>query len=272
MLVPSKYKFAPNFFWGNCACCPEAADNTPWTGISGSDGKLFLQSGKFSSTLKDSEDVSAQLTPGSSPTGITWDGTDTPWCINSFTTFPNNSYAFKQSGQFTSTIKLSHDYDDGGTHNDLEGISWDATDTITAEEFRNSSGNDKLVRYSGMFTSTIKDSEDITSVDTLPEGASYDSGDTPWTGRGGGPGGKLYKQQGQFTSTILTSTAINSVLTPGDISWDGTNTLVTDTVSPGKLMLISGQFSTTVKTSQDVSTWSSNFDLFGINTNTLTVG
>ncbi len=73
--------------------------DTVWAG-SGTPGgeKLYLQSGEFSATLKTSLDVSGVDV---SLTGISWDGTNTPW----------SGYAadklYLQSGQFSATLKTS---------------------------------------------------------------------------------------------------------------------------------------------------------------------
>ena len=70
--------------------------NTPWCGWT--DDKLYLQSGVFSATIKDSQYIGGVA---SQVWGISWDGSNTP--------FSGNNKLFLQSGQFTSTLKTSED-------------------------------------------------------------------------------------------------------------------------------------------------------------------
>ena len=67
----------------------------PWCGAF--DDKLYLQSA-YSSTVKTSEAIGAKSTL---PTGVSWNGTNTPWQSNS------NDRFFMTSGQFSSVIKSS---------------------------------------------------------------------------------------------------------------------------------------------------------------------
>jgi len=74
-----------------------------------------------------------------------------------------------------------------------------------------------LLLLSGQFTSTIKDSEDVTSVNTNLNGISFDGTDTYWCGHD--IADKLYRQSGMFTSTIKDSENISGIDTaPKDIS------------------------------------------------------
>jgi hypothetical protein len=209
--------------------------DTPWIGWA--TNRLFLQSGQFSSTLKTSEDVSA--TEGACR-GISWDGTNTPWCGVS-----GGSLLRLQSGQFTSTIK------DTQSVNSLdltaEGLTWDGTNTPWI-----GSQADKLYLQSGQFTSTLKTSQSVNSVDSWPTGISWDGVNTPWIGLADD---KLYLQSGQFTSTLKTSESIVGIDDfPRGISYDGTNTPWCGN-GDRKLYLQSGQFTSTLKTSQSNITW-----------------
>ena len=99
MLMLSKLfnlPWPPEFFFPDCPCCAPPGD-TPWCS---EPTKLALQSGQFTSTIKTSEDV------GISPTGISWDGTNTLWA-NPGRVGVAFSKLVLQSGQFTSTIKTS---------------------------------------------------------------------------------------------------------------------------------------------------------------------
>ena len=214
-----------------------ATTATPWCGSAGD--KLFLQSGQFTSTVKDSEPVTGVDTD---PRGISWDGTNTPWTGN----YANKLYL--QSGQFTSTVKTSQSV--SGVDTGPNGVSWDGTNTPW-------SGSEaaKLYLQSGQFTSTVKTSEDVSGVDTAPNDMSYDGTNTPWIGFSDK---KLYLQSGQFTATVKDSQSISGVdTTPDGISWDGTNTPWSGGAAD-KLYLQSGQFTSTMKTSEDVSGIDSN--------------
>jgi hypothetical protein len=209
--------------------------DTPWIGLTSD--KLFLQSGQFTSTLKTSEDISATET---ACRGISWDGTNTPWCGVQF-----GSCLRLQSGQFTSTIKDSQNVNITDTTSG--GVTWDGENTPWV-----GSQSDKLYLQSGQFTSTLKTSESVNSVDSEPTGISYDGVNTPWIGFAGD---KLYLQSGQFTSTVKTSEFIQSIENFGTgISYDGTNTPWSG-AGDRKLYLQSGQFTSTLKTSLLITTW-----------------
>jgi hypothetical protein len=254
-----------------CACCqpPWAVEagilidaNTPWCGSENDkDGKLFLQSGQFTGTLKASQSVESIAT---NPGGIAWDGTDTPWSGNSSSPpSPSNvRKLFVQSGQFTSTVKESEDV----TSIDLpSGIAWDGTNSPWTPV-----NNQKLYLQSGRFTSTIKDSEDISGTSDDANDISWDGTDTPWCGI---TLNKLYLQSGQFTSTIKASEDVSAaVATLRGIGWDGTNTpwCGVNSMPLGKLYLQSGQFTSTIKASQNVD--SINERPEAVKTNKLTVG
>ena len=124
--------------------------------------------------------------------------------------------------------------------------------------------DDKLYLQSGQFTSTLKTSRAVGSIDLAPNGISWDGTDTPWCG---GQANKLYLQSGQFTSTLKTSrdqTTIDTGVV--DISWDGANTPWIGGEA-NKLYLQSGQFSSTIKDSQSVaSTLNTGISYDGTNT------
>jgi len=67
---------------------------------------------------------------------------------------------------------------------------------------------DKLYLQSGEITSTIKDSEAVTTIDTSPADISFDGANSPWIGD---QANKFYLQSGQFTSTILTSQLVGTI-------------------------------------------------------------
>ena len=199
--------------------------DTPWSG--GQAKKLYLQSGQFTSTLKDSTGALS----GFNPVGITFDNTNSPAC--------HTVKLYLQSGQFTTTVKTSHDISAIDTR--MEGASYDGADTPWVGR-----GSGKLYLQSGQYTSTLKTSQAIGTVDAFATGISYDGTNTPWIGFGDS---KLYLQSGQFTSTLKDSTG--GLGTEYDISWDGTNTpWIADGTE--KLYLQSGQFTSTIKTSQGI--------------------
>jgi len=206
--------------------------NTLWTGSGGD--KLYLQSGRFESTIKDSEDVSGI---DASSYGIEWDGTDVVWCGGT------DVKLYLQSGLFTATLKDSENI--SGIDTGPRGISEDGTNTpwigIQA---------DKLYLQSGKFTSTLKDSLDISGKDVAPQDISWDGTNTPWVG---GASKKLYLYSGQFSSTIKDSENVNAVDTgPTGITLDVADTPWTGN-GEDKLYLQSGQFTSTLKDSEDIS-------------------
>ncbi len=109
----------------------------------------------------------------------------------------------------------------------------------------------KLYLQSGQFTSTLKTSQDVSGVDTVPTGICWDGTNSPWSGW---TDQKLYLTSGQFTSTIKDSEDIAFINTqPADISWDGNHTPWIGDAGVEKLYLQSAQFTTTLKTSQSVT-------------------
>lgn len=166
--------------------------NTTWVRTGGGNEKLELQSGQFTTTIKTSQDVSGV----SNITGAAWDGTDTVWT--------DGDKNFKTSGQFTSTVKTSLttssgdysdiSYVDGDTlmaylgsifsfaddrlelHSgqftttiktsltpgsaNVTGISYDSADTVWG-----SASAQRAYKSSGRFTSTVKESFNLSGID-----------------------------------------------------------------------------------------------------------
>lgn len=142
---------------------------------------------------------------------------------------------YKFSGQFTATVKTSLTF---ATDLVLEGISTDNTDVYTQR-------TSKLVKYSGVFTATIKNSLAVNTIDSAPEGASWDGAHLVWAGS---TNDKLYRQSG-FTSTVKTSLAVGAVDTvPNHVTKDTANSPWCGTTDD-KLYLQSGQFDSTLKSS-----------------------
>lgn len=105
-------------------------------------GKLFLRSGQFTSTVITSEAVSGI---DSDAEGISFDGTDTPWCGDA------GNRLYLQSGQFSSTLKTSLDIN--SIESSVSGVSYDGTDTPWS-----GANGSSLYLQSGQFTSTMKTS------------------------------------------------------------------------------------------------------------------
>jgi len=98
----------------------------------------------------------------------------------------------------------------------IQAVSYDGTNTPWSQWDAGSTA-DKLYLQSGQFTATVKDSENVGSVDTTPTGISWDDTNTPWAGS---EAGKLYLQSGQLTSTLKTSEDVSAV----DASGQGIDT------------------------------------------------
>ncbi len=108
---------------------------------------------------------------------------------------------------------------------------------------------DKLYLTSGQFSSTLKTSQAVGTIDVFVDDVSWDGTNTPWAGNSNC---KLYLQSGQFSSTLKTSQAVGGVDSSlVGISWDGTNTPWAGNEAD-KLYLQSGQFTSTLKTSEYV--------------------
>ena len=234
-----------------CTGCGVENGDIPWATTV--DDKLMLQAG-FTSTLV----KSLSVTGNDVPSGISWDGTDTLW------SGIEENKLWRNSGQFTSTIKDSQDVSSFSSPSSTFGISWDGTNSLWCHLGSPPGVHGFLMLLSGSFTSTVLASEDVGSIDNLVMGISYDAGDTPWVG---GISDKLYEQSGQFTSTLKKSLDISAIeLGVTDISFNGTDTYWCGNTDR-KLYLQSGQYTTTMKDSLGGIDGPS-----GINTNTATVG
>jgi len=133
--------------------------DTSWCGItSHGENKLYLQSGQFSSTLKDS--LTVGLEDGEVPQGISYDGASTLW-------ISNNPYGtsgdkiVQQSGQFSSTIRDSIAV--GAIDDKPAGVSWDGQSTLWA-------GGEAKLYLLTKFTSTVSTSLSVYNVDIDPQG------------------------------------------------------------------------------------------------------
>lgn len=200
-----------------------ATTDTPWCGQA-SGGNLYLQSGKFTSTMLTS-------IVGSS-VGITTDGTDTWQALG--------GVLFITSGQFSSTVLDSEDV--SSVEANVRDLSYDGNDC----PYVGDSGN-KMYLQSGAFTSTLKTS--LTHPNSQPSGISSNTDqDTPSSGFFPDI---LYIHSGQFTSTIKANISVSG--DPQAISWDGTDTLWAKSSGADYLYLQSGAFTSTVKDSLDVS-------------------
>ena len=194
-----------------------------WSGQS-SGGRLYVQSGSFTSTIKTSH---AQAN-----TGVSYDSVDTYYC--------GSSDLFRSSGQFTSVMKDSEDVSsiDGG----IRGISFDGDDTPWISD-----GGDKMYLQSGNFTSTLKTSQ--SHPNSQPGGISSNTDqDTPNCGF---YPDTLYIHSGQFTSTVKSNLSVGG--DPYGISWDGSDTLWAKRSGASFLKLQSGAITSTVKDSLNIS-------------------
>ena len=188
-----------------------ATTETPWCGSS-TNQKLYLQSGQFSATMKDSEDVSAV---DGQPGGIEWDGTNSAWAGDG-----DNKY-YLQSGKFSATIKTSIA---SGRTGDTGGVSWDGTNSPISDSadtqatdisdtggntaWSGSSGNETMYLQSGQFSATVKASLNVQAIESIFRAMSWDGVNTPW---GGISNDKLYLQSGQFSVTMKTSLDVSGV-------------------------------------------------------------
>jgi|3_EtaG_2_1085321.scaffolds.fasta_scaffold22976_2 hypothetical protein len=163
--------------------------------------KLFRLSGQYTITVKDSQVVSAFST---TPTGISFDGTNTVWISSGFS---HMRKLWLQSGQFSATLKTSYDV------NPIETIPESCTSNLVS-----SSGNDtpwtgvsgmKLYLQSGQFSSTMKTSLLISGVNITPSGIAFDGTNTIWSGQENNE--TLYLQSGQFSATLKTSLDISGI-------------------------------------------------------------
>ena len=144
-----------------------ATTETPWGGSTGD--KLYLNSGQFSATIRDSQDVSGVDTECG---GMEWDGTNTPWYGSSA------EKLYLQSGKFSATLKDSESVaaiDQGGGN----GISWDGTNTPWSSDNTTAAGT-KLLLQSGQFSATLKTSFDCSGIATATDISYNNDGNTAW--------------------------------------------------------------------------------------------
>lgn len=135
-------------------------DNISWSGWSGAGtSKLYLNSGKITSTILSSVNVSSTDT---TPNGLSYDGTNSPWLGQ------EAAKAYLQSGQHTSTTKTSQSVS-ALMPNGQRGISWTGLDTMLAGYQL-----PKLYITSGQFTSTVKDSYNVSAFEAVPQGIDTD--------------------------------------------------------------------------------------------------
>ena len=115
--------------------------------------------------------------------------------------------------------------------------------------------DNKLYLTSGIFSSTLKTSQDPHASATTLQGVSWNGTDVPWHSGGAD---KWYLQSGLFSSTIKTSQATGFAGGVG-VGWDGVDSMWGRAFAGGgRLMLQSGQFTSTIKTSQSVILQTSN--------------
>ena len=116
----------------------------------------------------------------------------------------------------------------------------------------NTGAADKLLLVSGEVTTTIKTSQDVSAVDSSPQGISYNGQNTPWCGSADD---KLYLTSGVFSSTLKTSIANSADLNATGISATSVlglgNTLISGNAND-KLWRLSGVFTMTVKSSLSI--------------------
>jgi hypothetical protein len=221
-------------------------DTTIWSGNTTT--KLYATSGRFTSTLRDSEDVSGRTSlPDDLDIALFTDrmgpGTSTYQDVDWVFADQATDRLFYMSGSFTSQVKDSIDI--SGTDLEPGGIS--TTGTEPSDTPWSGGAGDTHHMQSGRFTSTVKQSVVMSGIDTDIRGISLNDIDTYWTGR---QADKLYNTSGQFTTTIHDSEAIGGIDTGVQgISVDDVNTLWTGD-SADKIYYQSGQFTSTLKDSQ----------------------
>jgi hypothetical protein len=235
--------------------------NTLWCGST--DDKLYLTSGQFTSTLKTSEDVSGiDLLPNgietNDATGRADIRVESLSIIAASTISVTDIQTYNPESLLTTVTATISETDIIALL-----LSFTATATISETDIYRAIFDtpwcgvaaDKLYLTSGQFESTLKTSEDVSSIDIGNTGISYDGIDTPWCGL---TDDKLYLTSGQFESTLKTSRYIGGIDTaPQGISYDGTDTPWCGAVAD-KLYLTSGQFESTLRTSRFVGGIDSN--------------
>jgi hypothetical protein len=164
-------------------------DDTLWT----LGNKYYHYSGKITSTLKTSQDMS----------GVAVDlqgmATDSNFDILGCDTVSNKFYL--TSGIFTTTVKTSH----GWAFGSEQGISYDQD----GNTFYCDRTTDKLYVLSGVFTSTVKSSLNVNPLgETSPKGISSNGTDTFCTGDSSD---LLRRYSGKITSTLKDSRSVAGI-------------------------------------------------------------
>ena len=178
--------------------------------------RLMRNSGQFTTTIRSSVDV---YYTDASIIDIAWDGTDTLY-VDAIALVSKDPKLFKQSGNFTSTVKTSLVL--SSTTEANNGITTDGTDTITQENPSATAWTD-MIRYSGVFSSTVKDSLLITTgPDTMQYGSST-TGGLMLTGLESGSA-RLVFMSGAFSSTVKSTASTVGVAVPTGISSNNTTT------------------------------------------------
>ena len=139
---------------------------------------------------------------------------DTTFCGVKFAV---GSFLWKVSGLFSTTIHSSLNVQ--AVNTDATGISWDGTDAT----WMGNTDPNTLYLTSGQFTSTLKQSVDITSISSIAiRGVSWDSVETLIC-ENTGDLSKLIALSGKFTDTlrrsILVSTIASGSSSPHDIAY-----------------------------------------------------
>ncbi len=152
---------------------------------------------------------------------------------------------YLQSGEVTSTIKTSQVFSFAGP----EDCSFDGTDSFLGD----AGGGEKFVKVSGKFTSTLKASLSMGSIDAAMFGMSTDT--TSNMVAAGLVTNKHFYLSGQFTTTVKTSINVSGTATSiHGISYDRNGNTPWTSGNTDHLYLNSGQFTSTVKDSENVTT------------------
>lgn len=131
--------------------------NTHWQGST--DNKWYTNSGQITSTLLTSQSTTGT---GSNPLGFDVKQADALW-----TDIAHEAYLYLQSGQFTSAVKTSLNISSG--FNFERDVSYDGENVLSM------GGNNKKLMYrSGLFSSTVKDSELVSGIDANPDAITTD--------------------------------------------------------------------------------------------------
>lgn len=131
--------------------------------------RLALVSGHYTSTIKTSQAINTHANP---QTGISYDGTNTPWSGQGASV---GQWVFMTSGVFSSTVKTSQRLDTISTLTAVAGIGDQTPNTLFAAQTESGGSKGKFFRMSGKFSSTLK-----TSMQA-PVNRIYDLADQAYT-------------------------------------------------------------------------------------------